>query len=105
MYNLLKAVEQYGVNRIRALLPLRPVRSVFGMIAYTTSSDPEVYVLCEITEERYKLADNYKVGFRPLPDYQPNGREHARRDYYISDFNAMLRDGGALLLIQPEQKV
>jgi len=43
------------------LVPMKPLRTVFGMFAYTSSDDPDTIVPCRISEKKHKLKDNYKI--------------------------------------------
>lgn len=79
-------VAQHGMRKIRALIPLRPLRSIF-FISYTSSSDEEVPVLCEITEDRYKVNEGYKIGFKPIQEFS---KFFAQETYYQSDFDKMV---------------
>lgn len=57
---------------------------------YTSSSDPEKWVECEVVEDRYKVEDGYKITLQSIEDGY--GREH----YYQTDFDSLLRSGFVL---------
>ena len=60
--------------------PLEGIITPYGTIAYISSNTREKWVECEIVEERYKLADDYKIELRSIePGYGKN-------IYYIEDF-------------------
>ena len=69
------------------LTPMRPVRTYFGLISLTSSSDPEIVVPAKITEERYKLKDNYKITLKSV--YDGFGSNH----FYISDLESLIKSG------------
>jgi hypothetical protein len=77
--NLLELIEKNGVENCMFLVPARPIRKCFGIINYTTYSDEEVIVPAKIVEERYKVADNYKITLSPIYT------QYEHRHYYISD--------------------
>ena len=83
--------KQYGVENLRFTLKEVPLRSC-GFIYYTTSDDEPLEGEFEVSEERYRVIDNYKIGFKPtiVDDYML-----APRAYYIMDLEAMIRDGYA----------
>ena len=83
--------KQYGVENLRFTLKEVPLR-ICGFICYTISDDEPLEGEFEVTEERYRVIDNYKIGFKPtiVDDYML-----APRAYYIMDLEAMIRDGYA----------
>lgn len=83
--------KQYGVENLRFTLKEAPLRSC-GFICYTTSSDELLEGEFEVSEERYRVIDNYKIGFKPAI---VDGYVLAPRAYYIMDLEAMIRDGHA----------
>ena len=83
--------KQYGVENLRFTLKEVPLRSC-GFICYTTSDDEPLEGEFEVSEERYRVIDNYKIGFRPAI---VDGYVLAPRPYYIMDLEAMIRDGYA----------
>lgn len=58
---------------------------------YTTSSDTEKWVECEVVEDRYKLEDGYKVTLQSIENGY--GREH----FYQSDFESLINQGFILV--------
>ena len=85
--NLKEKIENAGIENCMFLVPMRPVRTYFGLISLTSSSDPEIIVPSKVTEERYKLDDNYKITLKSV--YDGFGREH----YYISDLESLISSG------------
>ena len=84
--------KQYGVENLRFVLKEPPLRSC-GFICYTSSSSDELFEgEFEVSEERYSVIDNYKIGFRPAI---VDGYVLAPRPYYIMDLEAMIQDGYA----------
>ena len=82
--------KQYGVENLRFTLKEAPLQSC-GFICYT-SSDELFEGEFEVSEERYRVIDNYKIGFKPAI---VDGYVLAPRAYYIMDLEAMIRDGYA----------
>ena len=83
--------KQYGVENLRFTLKEAPLQSC-GFICYTSSSDELLEGEFEVSEERYRVIDNYKIGFRPaIVDCYVL----APSPYYIMDLEAMIRDGYA----------
>ena len=85
--NLKEKIENAGVENCMFLAPMRPVRTYFGLISLTSSSDPEIVVPAKITEERYKLKDNYKITLKST--YDEFGSDH----FYISDLEMLISSG------------
>jgi hypothetical protein len=54
-------------------------------IAFTSSSQPEEIVECEIVEHRYQVKDNYKVQFQALDTM------FGSQSFYIMDFEQIVR--------------
>ena len=95
MRNLKELIEKAGVENCIFLVPMRPVRTYFGLISLTDSSDPEIIVPCKITEERYKLKDNYKITLKSI--YDGFGSEH----YYVSDLESLIKGGVIEFFVRP----
>ena len=83
--------KQYGVENLRFTLKEFPLRTC-GFICYTSSSDELLEGEFEISEERYRVIDNYKIGFKPAI---VDGYVLAPRACYIMDLESMIRDGHA----------
>lgn len=83
--------KQYGVENLRFTLKEAPLRSC-GFICYTTSSDELLEGEFEVSEDRYRVIDNYKIGFKPAI---VDGYVLAPRACYIMDLESMIRDGHA----------
>ena len=83
--------QQYGVENLRFTLKEAPLRSC-GFICYTTSSDELIEGEFEVSEERYRVIDNYKIGFKPAI---VDGYVLAPRACYIMDLESLIRSGHA----------
>jgi hypothetical protein len=92
--SLKEKILEAGIENCLFLVPMRPVQTVFGLISYTSSSDPEVVVPAEISEKRYKLEDNHKITLRSM--YKQFGQEH----FYLSDLNLMIERGTVQMFIR-----
>ena len=84
---LLEQIQKVGIENCIFLVPMRPVNVYFGILALTSSSDPEIIVPAKICEKRYKLSDKYKITLKSI--YERFGTEH----FYISDLEQMIKDG------------
>ena len=67
------------------LIPMKPIRTVAGLIAYTSSEDEDVIVPAVIDETRHRVKDDYKITLKSL--YPQFGHV----DFYISDLGNLLR--------------
>jgi hypothetical protein len=85
-------VAEYGVQNLRFFIPMHPheMAGIIPGIAFKSSNSPEDMVECHIFEDRYKVAEGYKVSLAACggENLMRYGREH----FYQSDFNALLRD-------------
>ena len=75
-----------GINNCMFLVPMKPVHTMCG-IAYTSSNDSDSLVPAEITEDRHKVHDNYKITLSSI--YKRFGKNH----YYFSDLKLLIDDG------------
>lgn len=91
--NLFDKINEAGVENCVFLVPMRPVRTLM-LISYTSSSDPEYLVPATISEERYKLKDEYKTTLKSI--YPEFGKEH----FYLSDLELMIKQGTIQFLIK-----
>jgi hypothetical protein len=82
-----KKIEEAGIDNCMFLVPMRPLNVVFGCIAFTSDSDPEVIVPAKICEDKYTVKDNYKITLKSL--YERFGQEH----YYVSDLENLIDEG------------
>lgn len=79
-------VAEYGAKNLRFFIPMRPLEYV-GLIpgiAIKSSNTPEQLVECELNEDRYSIADNYKLTLRAIN--MAFGQEH----FYITDFESLM---------------
>jgi hypothetical protein len=89
-------VLQHGKNKVRALIPLRPLRTLF-FISYTSSSDPTLPVLCEVDEFRYDVNEGYKIEWKPISDYE---KAFAKESYYQTDFDLLVKRGTVKVYVE-----
>jgi len=87
MSKLKDKIIEVGIEKCRFIVPMRPLQSVFGLFAYTSSSDEEQNVLCEIDEDRYQINKDYKITLKSLE--AGYGSTH----FYIQDLSIMINDG------------
>jgi len=84
---LQEQILKAGIENCIFLVPMRPLNTVFGLISYTSSSDYEIIVPARITEDRYKICDNYKITLKS--DYERFGKEH----FYLTDLESLIKSG------------
>lgn len=85
---LIEIINEYGVENIYFLIKMKPIITYFGLISLTSSSDPDIPMLCSIDESKHKVSDNYKITLKSVEQIKGLvGREH----YYISDLESMIR--------------
>ena len=65
---------------------MHPMENFFG-ICFTSSITREKWVECEIVENRYKLADGYKVELKSIED------GYGIETFYQEDFESMVESG------------
>ena len=94
--NLIKQIEEAGIENCMFLVPMKPVNTYFGIISFTSSNDPDFIVPAKIDESRYKIAENYKITLRST--YEKFGKEH----FYISDLESMTESGTIEFFIKPK---
>jgi hypothetical protein len=93
--DIFKVIEEKSIKKLRFLVNMKPIQTYFGLISLTSSSDPDILMLCEIVEDRYKVKDNYKITLQSVEQFPKiRGREH----YYISDLNLMIKSGSIKVL-------
>lgn len=94
--SIVDVIKENGIENVRVLINMKPIRNYFGFISMTSSSDPDILMLCEIVEDRYKVAKDYKITLQSIEQIKGiHGREH----YYISDLNHIIKDGQAQILV------
>lgn len=97
--DLEKLAKEYGAKNLRFFIPVQISVSLHRMglpVAMTSDSDEEIVTECEVNEERYKMADGYKICLQPINAF-PYGENDIRvlcnRTFYQSDLeNIMKRD-------------
>lgn len=78
----------YGIDKnAHYFVSMHPLEDAFGLIYYTSSDSPEVFVECEIVEDEYKVDDGYKVKLRSLSPY------FGSETFYQNDFISLLKSG------------
>lgn len=95
--NLLDLLKTVGNDNVSFLLPMSRLHfvPVIGL-AYTTSSDPQQNIICKISEDKYKLSDNYKTTL--VSTTEGYGQKH----FYISDLESLIREGTFKIFLDPK---
>ena len=88
-------IEKYGIENILVIIDIRPTRNMIG-ISYTLSSDTSVPIPCKFIENRYEIKDNYKFTVQPIDPYSES---YGKRHFYQSDFDLLVRNKQAYVLI------
>lgn len=83
---LVRTVKKHGIHNIHFKMKSRPINVIMG-IGFTSSSDPEIEVMCEISEKEYSLEEGYKVTLQPFAPI------FARENFYQSDLISLIRQG------------
>lgn len=86
-------VNCYGVANIRVQIPMRRLQSVIPgfPFAFVNREDPADQVICRITEERYRVQDNYKIEFMPDADYRKENVFYGKEGFYLMDFDCLCK--------------
>ncbi len=84
---LFQKILKVGIENCLFIVKMRPIRTALGLISYTSSSDEPIEVPATIIEDRYKVADNYKVRLKCI--YEGFGYD----DYYLSDLESLISRG------------
>lgn len=106
--NIKSLIAKHGKDKVRALIPLRPLNVYFGFIALTSLSDHEVPIICEIDESRYTVEEGYKIGWKPIAPFAPAKLKNylhdvpgfASESYYQSDFDSLVNEGRIKLFVE-----
>jgi hypothetical protein len=81
-----KLVAEYGAINLRFFIPMSPPVSVDPGLAFRDYSNDRVPVECVISEDRYTVADGYKIRL------VAKDRAYGSESYYQSDLGALLRE-------------
>jgi hypothetical protein len=107
MSTIKNTIMKHGANKVRALIPLRPLHTYLGLISVTTSSDPKLPVLCEVDESRYEVADDYKITWKPIKEYAPvrEAKMHtangfSSETFYQTDFDSLVKRGSIKVYVE-----
>lgn len=84
---LLTLIEEQGVENIRFMAPFKTQGMPTPLGLMVSSSDPEELVECRISEERYKVADRYKISLTPA------NAEWYTDHYYLMDLCSLIDRG------------
>jgi hypothetical protein len=91
----IKNILNGNLSDFAFLVLMRPINQML-FITYRSSKDPLFLfpVLCEITEDRYKVAEGYKITLRAIePFTEQFGEEH----FYQSDLRSLIANGSIRL--------
>ncbi len=86
-YDLRKRIADEGKENIRFIVPMKQTGILTPLGVMISSSDPDVPTICKITEERYKVEDNYKISLTPA-NFQ-GYTEH----FYQEDLSSLIEKG------------
>lgn len=91
---LKKEIMDAGIENCLFIVNMRPVRTVLGLVSYTSSNDDYVKVPAKITEKRYKIKDGYKIELKSI--YPTFGSE----SFYLSDLEHIISNGYAEMYVK-----
>lgn len=93
MLSIKEIVETYGIKNIRIFTQMEVCESLhrFGLPIGVTNRENTILTECQIVENRYKVADGYKITLEPVAPGDGNPHYIGSRHYYQSDFNGMRR--------------
>lgn len=94
MDDLQNRILEVGVENCMFIVPMKPVQTVFGLFAYTSSDDPDFDVPAVINEDRYPVEKGYKITLKST--YEKFGKQH----FYLSDLEHMINDGRVKFFVQ-----
>lgn len=84
-------VLQYGEDVVQIELGARALHGLPSLgLFFESSSDMEVKVRTTVCQDRYKLLDNYKIGFNPV---EQGGHYFQPRALYLGDFRILVHQG------------
>jgi len=87
MYKSLKElIDNNQGMETKFFIPMRPLNSAFGIVCFTTSSDPELLIECHIGD-RYDIEEGYKVEI--ISDVSGFGSD----TFYQCDFLSFIEEG------------
>lgn len=85
--NIIQLIDKYGIENVIFMVPMLPVRNIFGIFSYTTSSDNHSMVPCMVEDdEQYNYKSGHKI--RLVSIYTGFGT----KTMYTSDFSSLVRD-------------
>lgn len=90
-------IAKIGIENIRFLIPMRPVKRVLS-IAYTSTNDEAQKVLAKIDETRYKIEDGYKITL-VAENQEVYGNRHYYH-YYQTYLLTLIKNGHIRVLIE-----
>lgn len=101
MLNELQKLDCRHGDHLFFLCNLRPIRRILG-IGYTSSSDEEIPILCQVKEDsRYDIVDGYKVELEPIEAFR---KYFPTRNYYQCDLISLIKSGQVTVLIKEAQE-
>ena len=99
MADMSDIILEAGIENVMFIVPTRPLRSVLGMINYTSSNDEAVPVPMIIDKDhRYKVEDHYKVHLVPIYE------GFASESFYICDLKQLIRQGIVQMYIEKKME-
>lgn len=89
-FDIIDMVMEYGDTHLYIEMEFQPLNVVFGMFAFTSSTDEPVKSLGKIQPYKFfKYEERYKVVVCPEdPNLSP-------QSFYVDDLNRIIRDGHA----------
>lgn len=94
---LLPLISKYGIVDLMFFADFRPIRTVAGIISYTSSNDEPLTLPAKIDPSRYDPMEGYKITLKPIYPGFGNG-DH----FYLSDLESMIKDGRVRVFVNAQ---
>ena len=96
MNRLQKKINEIGINNCMFIVGFQPVRTILGLVSYTSGSDEYIDLPATIVEGRYKVKDGYKITLEcTIPGF-------GKTDFYQMDLTSMMNQGHVKLYKKEE---
>jgi hypothetical protein len=92
--DIAELVKQRGAHSVRFRIPVKPLYSLHRLgipMGFTLSDDPSVIMPCMIDEQRYRVADGYKIMLRPINDRGDPDMRFGYETFYQMDLESLMR--------------
>jgi hypothetical protein len=91
--DIVALAKEYGVTNLRFRIPMRPLEmaGIIPGIAFKSSNTPSLPTLCKINEDRYLVANDYKITLEHDVEYAAEGDNYCGKEhFYVSDLESLI---------------